>query len=95
MITSGLITNLLQGSCLEVPCQVDGMGIHPSYARGLPPHCATVNRGWIAGDESAMNAALEDGRRAAVQGVALGPLEPVQKQLRALTTEFTGMPHEV
>ena len=33
---TGLITNLPDGSCVEVPCLVDNLGIHPCYVGDLP-----------------------------------------------------------
>ena len=74
VINTGLITNLPQGSCVEVPCLADGMGVHPCYVGDLPPQCASINRGRIAGDELAVKAALEADRKAAEQAVALDPL---------------------
>jgi len=40
----GLITNLPQGCCVEVPCLVDRLGIHPCYVGELPIQCAAINR---------------------------------------------------
>lgn len=74
VLNTGLITNLPPGCCVEVPCLVDNMGVHPCYVGDLPPQCATLNRGRIAGDELAVKAALELDRRAAEQAVALDPL---------------------
>ena len=67
---TGLITNLPQGSCVEVPCLVDDMGAHPCYVGDLPPQCAALNRNRIAGDELAVKGALEGDRTAAEQAIA-------------------------
>jgi alpha-galactosidase len=40
---SGLITNLPDGCCVEVPCLVDGSGVQPTYVGDLPAACAGVN----------------------------------------------------
>jgi len=40
----GLITNLPDGCCVEVPCFVDKSGIHPCYVGNLSPQCAALNR---------------------------------------------------
>ena len=39
----GLIENLPADACVEVPCLVDGMGIHPCYVGKLPPQLAAMN----------------------------------------------------
>ena len=38
-----LISNLPEKACVEVPCLVDGMGIHPTYVGALPVQCAAMN----------------------------------------------------
>ena len=38
-----LIKNLPENACVEVPCLVDGMGIHPCYVGELPVQCAAMN----------------------------------------------------
>jgi alpha-galactosidase len=74
VLNTGLITNLPQGCCVEVPCLVDNMGVHPCYVGDLPPQCASLNRSRVAGDDLAVKAALEKDRKAAEQAVALDPL---------------------
>lgn len=44
VINKGYITNLPEGSCIEVPCLVDGSGITPCHVGDLPPQCAALNR---------------------------------------------------
>lgn len=44
VINTGLITNLPQSSCVEVPCLVDGSGVTPCYVGDLPEQCAALNR---------------------------------------------------
>ena len=41
--TNHLITNLPAEACVEVPCLVNGQGIHPCYAGSLPVQCAAMN----------------------------------------------------
>lgn len=41
--TGHLITNLPQEACVEVPCLVDGYGIHPCHVGPLPIQCAAMN----------------------------------------------------
>jgi alpha-galactosidase len=40
---TGLITNLPDGCCVEVPCLVDGAGVQPTSIGDLPAACAGVN----------------------------------------------------
>lgn len=70
----GLITNLPAGCCVEVPCYVDELGIHPCHVGDLPPQLAALNRSNVAVQELAAKAGLEGDRRAAVQAVCLDPL---------------------
>lgn len=38
-----LISNLPAEACVEVPCLVDGQGIHPCHVGALPVQCAAMN----------------------------------------------------
>ncbi len=38
-----LISNFPEDACVEVPCLVDGNGIHPCYVGALPLQCAAMN----------------------------------------------------
>lgn len=41
--TGHLITNLPENACVEVPCLVNGNGIHPCHVGTLPVQCAAMN----------------------------------------------------
>src|SRR5438046_4759129 len=41
---SGLIDNLPDGCCVEVPCLVDRGGVQPTHVGELPPQLAALNR---------------------------------------------------
>ena len=71
---TGLITNLPPDCVVEVPCLVDGLGVHPCYVGDLPPQLAALNRTNINVQELAVKAALEGDRAALYQAVALDPL---------------------
>ncbi|MBQ7348655.1 MAG: alpha-glucosidase/alpha-galactosidase [Clostridia bacterium] len=43
ILNNGLIENLPADACVEVPCLVDGKGIHPTYVGKLPVQCAAMN----------------------------------------------------
>ena len=70
----GLITNLLRGCCVEVPCFVDKSGIHPCYVGDLPPQCAALNRTNINVQELGVKAAVEKDKTLAFQAVLVDPL---------------------
>ena len=44
VLNTGLITNLPQTACVEVPCIADKNGITPTYVGDLPEQCAAINR---------------------------------------------------
>jgi alpha-galactosidase len=56
---TGLVDNLPEGCCVEVPCTVDGTGVHPSRVGALPPQCAALCRGNTAVQELTVRAVLE------------------------------------
>jgi len=43
VLNRGLISNLPYDACVEVPCLVDGEGIHPTYVGELPLQLAAMN----------------------------------------------------
>jgi len=71
---TGLITNLPQGCCVEVPCLVDRTGIHPCYVGELPPQCAALNRTNINVQELGVKAAVTRDKRAAFHAILVDPL---------------------
>lgn len=44
VINNGAVTNLPKEACVEVPCLVDGSGIHPTFVGDLPCQLAAMNR---------------------------------------------------
>ncbi|MGC9400174.1 MAG: alpha-glucosidase/alpha-galactosidase [Anaerolineae bacterium] len=44
VLNEGLIDNLPQGCCVEVPCLVDKNGVQPTRIGALPPHLAALMR---------------------------------------------------
>lgn len=43
VLNRGVITNLPYDACVEVPCLVDGKGIHPTFVGALPLQLAAMN----------------------------------------------------
>jgi alpha-galactosidase len=70
----GLIANLPREACVEVPCLVDGTGVHPCAVGDLPPQLAALNRTNVNTQELAVKAALEGDRTALHQAIKLDPL---------------------
>jgi alpha-galactosidase len=66
----GLIDNLPQGCCVEVPCLVDKNGVQPTRVGALPPHLAALMRTNVNVQELVVEAALT-GRRDHVYHAAL------------------------
>ncbi len=44
VLNTGLITNLPQNACVEVPVMVDRNGLNPCFVGDLPEQCAAINR---------------------------------------------------
>jgi alpha-galactosidase len=55
---TGLITNLPQGACVELPVYVDKAGFHPIHVGALPPECALLTQLSSGIEEMAITAAL-------------------------------------
>ncbi|MDV7689196.1 alpha-glucosidase/alpha-galactosidase [Enterococcus casseliflavus] len=58
VLNKGLITNLPEDVCVEVPCFVDKNGIQPTYVGALPTQLAALNRTNINVQELTVEAAL-------------------------------------
>ncbi len=71
---SGLITNLLEGCVVEVPCIVDKAGIHPCYVGDLPPQCAALNSSNVFVQELAVRGIVEKDKNKILQSLLLDPL---------------------
>lgn len=44
VINKGIITNLPQNACVEVPCMIDRNGVNPCFVGDIPEQCAALNR---------------------------------------------------
>ncbi|WP_067474717.1 alpha-glucosidase/alpha-galactosidase [Actinomadura hibisca] len=66
----GLITNLPEDACVEVPCVVDRAGVQPTRIGAMPPQLAALNRTFLNVGELTVRAALE-GRRDHVYHAAM------------------------
>ena len=66
----GLLPGLPEGCCVEVPCLVDGTGLHPVAVPDYPPHLAALNRTMLNPIELTVRAVL-DGRPDYVRDAAM------------------------
>ena len=81
VMNEGLITNLPWGCCVEVPCLVDGDGIHPTHIGKLPPQCAALNKSNINVQELAVEGVVEKDREAILRAITLDPLTSASTSL--------------
>ena len=70
---AGLIDNLTQGSCVEVPCLVDKQGIQPTHIGKLPPQLAAIIHSNLSVQELTVEAAVTGQRDYIYQAVMADP----------------------
>jgi len=71
---TGLISNLPEGACVEVPVYADRGGIHPIHVGALPPQLVTLVHTNAMIEEMAIQAALSGDRRLVMQAILHDPL---------------------
>ncbi|MBI9043896.1 MAG: alpha-glucosidase/alpha-galactosidase [Anaerolineaceae bacterium] len=69
----GLIDNLPQGCCVEVPCLVDNNGVQPTHIGELPPHLAALMQTQINVQKMTVEAALTQRRDHIYHAAMLDP----------------------
>ena len=70
---SGLISNLPDECCVEVPAVVDASGLHPQAVGSLPPQLVALNRTFLNVVELTVKAVLEGDRSHVYQAALLDP----------------------
>jgi len=70
----GLIDNLPEGCCVEVPCLVDGSGIQPVKVGNLPVQLAALNRTMVNVQSLIVEASLTGDTEAIKYAISLDPL---------------------
>ncbi len=73
VVNNGLIENLAPDACVEVPCLVDGMGIHPTKIAKLPTVLAAMNSTNINPQLLTIEAAVTKSRSKIYQAAMLEP----------------------
>jgi len=71
---TGLITNLPDDCCVEVPVYADRGGLHSIQVGALPPSVAPLNQITVASEEMAVEAALTGDPTLVFQSIAYAPL---------------------
>ncbi len=88
---TGLITNLAEGACVEVPVLVDKAGFHPIHVGALPPQCALLT-GLSSGiEELAIQSALNGDPQMVFHAIAHDPLTAAVlslAEIRQLTNDL-------
>lgn len=73
VLNTGLITNLPQKACVEVPCLVDASGVTPTYVGDLPEILASLNRTNINPQLLTIEAAVERSKEKVYHAAYLDP----------------------
>ena len=88
---TGLIDNLLDQSCVEVPVLIDGLGFHPMAVGEIPGQLAALSRSNQAVQQMATQAILDGDREAAFHAIALDPLTSAVLSLSEIREMFDEM----
>ena len=73
VLNAGIIPNLPEGCCVEVPCVADGNGVTPCYVGPLPPQLAALIRTNVNVQELTVEAALTHQREHVYHAAMLDP----------------------
>lgn len=74
VLNTGLITNLPQNCCVEVPCLINKNGIQPTYIGKIPEQLACYNRTNINVQMLVVEAVMKNEKKLIYQAVMLDPL---------------------
>ncbi len=88
---TGLVTNLPENCCVEVPVVVDKSGLRPCHVGALPPQLAATCLPHVSVQELVVRAALEGNRDYVHHAVALDRLAPTVlslEEMRVMTEEL-------
>ncbi len=73
VLNRGMIPNLPAQACVEVPCLVDGMGVHPTYVGPLPVQLAGMNMTNINAQLATIEAAVSHRKEDIYHAAMLDP----------------------
>jgi alpha-galactosidase len=87
----GLLPDLPEGCCVEVPCLVDGQGVQPTHVGPLPPQLAALMRTNVNVQQLVVAALVEGRRDHLVHAALLDPrtaMELAPDEIEALVDEL-------
>ena len=73
VINNGLISNLPDNACVEVPCLINGSSIHPTYIGDLPTQLMAMNMTNISPQLLTIEAAVTGDRKKIYQAAMMDP----------------------
>ena len=88
---TGLLTDLPEGACVEVPVYVDKAGIHPIHVGALPPQCALLTQLSSGIEEMAITASLTGDPLMVYRAICHDPLTAAVlslAEIRQMTNEM-------
>jgi alpha-galactosidase len=88
---TGLITNLPENACVEVPVWASRKGLTPVYVGALPPQCAMLTNLSASIEEMAVEGALTGNPRLVFQAIAHDPLTASVLSLAEIKTMVNEM----
>ncbi len=88
---TGLVTNLPENACVEVPVWADRKGLTPVQVGALPPQCAILTNVSASIEEMAVEAALTGNPRLVFQAIANDPLSAAVLSLAEIETMVNEM----
>ena len=88
---TGIVTNLPQGACVEVPVLVDKDGFHPIYVGALPPECALLTQLSSGIEEMAITATLTGDPTMIYHAICHDPLTAAVLSLAEIRTMVNEM----
>jgi len=83
---TGLITNLPDGCCVEVPVVASRAGLKSVYVGALPDHLAVINNVSAGCEELAVRGAIEGDRRKIFHSICMDPLTSAVCSLEEIQT---------
>jgi alpha-galactosidase len=88
---TGLLADLPDGACVEVPVEVDEAGFHPTPVGALPPECALLTRLSSGIEEMAITAGIEGDPTMVYRAICHDPLTAAVcslAEIRQMTNEL-------
>lgn len=86
VLNNGYIENLPADACVEVPCYIDGRGVHPTKVGKLPAQLAAMNSSNIGAQLLAIEAAVTKDRKKIYQAAMLDPHTAAELNIKDITS---------